>query len=104
MVPAVIPCAVQREAVLCRHGILQHAGARKDPVSAQRHYAPQRARDDSREPFNRMRYKTPDKREALSTGTNYSSGPGLILAPCPSCCKAAFSKRGDTLHVYNFRD
>ncbi len=50
----VIPCAVQREAVLCRHGILKGACVRNDPVSAQRHFMPQRARDDGRELFNRI--------------------------------------------------
>jgi hypothetical protein len=42
---AVIPC-LQREAVRCRHGILAGADILQDPVSAQRHFMPQRARDD----------------------------------------------------------
>jgi len=47
----VIPCAVQREAVRCRHGIF--TGARIcNPVSAQQHFMLQRARDDGEEPFN----------------------------------------------------
>ncbi|MGB8734710.1 MAG: hypothetical protein WCD20_01105 [Rhodomicrobium sp.] len=43
---AVIPDAVQRETVRRRAGIVANAGARYDPVSAQRHFVPQRARDD----------------------------------------------------------
>src|SRR5208282_5804163 len=83
MVPAVIPCAVQREAVLCRHGILQHAGARKDPVSAQRHYAPQRARDDSREAISRMRYDT------FASMVKAAGGPVFLADTYQSCkhCK-----------------
>ncbi len=42
-----IPCAVQREAVLRRHGIFAGGCISQEPVFAQRHYAPQRARDDN---------------------------------------------------------
>ncbi len=52
----VIPCAAQRVTVRCRHGILKGAGVCYDPVSAQRHFMPQRARDDGPELFNRIRY------------------------------------------------
>jgi hypothetical protein len=44
----VIPCAVQREAVHRRHGIFADMFLLQDPVSAQRHYVPQRARDDGK--------------------------------------------------------
>ncbi len=57
----VIPCAVQREAVLCRHGIVKGAGTRNDPVSAQRHFMPRAAHG--------------------TTGGNYSTGFCIKQAP-----------------------
>ncbi len=42
----VIPCAAQHVVVRRRPGIVTNAGAFQDPVSAQRHFMPQRARDD----------------------------------------------------------
>ena len=55
----VIPDAVQRETVHRRAGIILNTGALCDPVSAQRHFMPQRARDNGTadsEALNRIWY------------------------------------------------
>ena len=54
----VVPCAVRREAMRRRHGIVTGAGVRNDPVSARRHFVPRRARDDEAEVIERIRYNS----------------------------------------------